>query len=68
MQWITGAEPPQQLADCAHRTWIRFAATGTVDWPRYEQTHRTTMRLDAQPSVVDDPYPTREVWDGVDLY
>ncbi|WP_328394130.1 carboxylesterase/lipase family protein [Nocardia sp. NBC_00416] len=68
MQWITGPNPPQQLADLVHSMWVQFAGTGRTNWPRYEHTRRTTMRLDLQPAVVDDPYPTRNLWDGVDLY
>ncbi|NUP26074.1 MAG: carboxylesterase/lipase family protein [Nocardia sp.] len=68
MQWLTGPNPPQGLADLMHRTWVRFAGTGRVDWPRYEPERRATMRLDLEPAVVDDPYPTRRLWEGVDLY
>lgn len=67
MRWITGPNPPQQLADLVHRTWIQFAATGRVNWARYEPGRRTTMRLDLQPGVVDDPYPVRTLWDGIAL-
>ncbi|MET7770656.1 carboxylesterase family protein [Nocardia sp. NPDC005366] len=68
MQWVTGPNPPQQLADLVHGVWIQFATTGRVNWPRYEPTRRTTMRLDLDPAVVDDPCPIRSLWDGVDLY
>ncbi|QIS16654.1 carboxylesterase family protein [Nocardia arthritidis] len=68
LRWITGPNPPQQLADLVHGAWVRFAHTGRVHWPRYEPTRRTTMRLDVQPMVVDDPYPNRNLWDRVDLY
>ncbi|WP_327148679.1 carboxylesterase/lipase family protein [Nocardia sp. NBC_01329] len=68
MQWITGPNPPQQLADLMHNTWVRFARTGLTHWPRYEPTRRTTMRLDLHPTLVDDPYPVRNLWDEVDLY
>ncbi|QIS20341.1 carboxylesterase/lipase family protein [Nocardia terpenica] len=68
LRWITGPNPPQQLADLTHRTWIQFASTGRVHWPRYEPTRRTTIRLDVHPMVVDDPYPNRNLWEGVDLY
>ncbi|MEU0504604.1 carboxylesterase family protein [Nocardia sp. NPDC005998] len=68
MQWITGPNPPQQLADIVHHTWVQFASTGRVNWPHYEPARRTTMRLDLQPTVVDDPCPVRDLWDGVELY
>jgi para-nitrobenzyl esterase len=68
MQWITGPGPPQQLADLVHGAWVRFASTGTASWPRYDPTRRATMRLDLEPAVSDDPYPTRKLWDAVSLY
>ncbi|WP_280269949.1 carboxylesterase/lipase family protein [Nocardia wallacei] len=68
MHWVTGPNPPRQLADLVHRTWVRFVTTGRVDWPRYEPGRRTTMRLDLEPTAVDDPCPVRSLWDGVDLY
>ncbi|RDI50134.1 carboxylesterase/lipase family protein [Nocardia mexicana] len=68
MHWITGPNPPQQLADLVHGTWVQFVTGGRVDWPRYEPPRRTTMRLDLQPTVVDDPSPVRGLWDGIDLY
>jgi para-nitrobenzyl esterase len=68
MQWITGANAPQRLADLVHGIWVRFAATGETGWPQYERPRRATMRLDLEQAVVDDPYPTRELWHGVDLY
>ncbi|WP_280423592.1 carboxylesterase/lipase family protein [Nocardia carnea] len=68
MQWITGPNPPQQLAGLMHHTWVQFARTGRVDWTRYETARRTTMRMDLHPAAVDDPYPTRKLWEGIDLY
>lgn len=68
MQWITGPRPPQRLADDMHNTWVRFATTGRVDWPRYEPRQRTTRRFDVASAVESDPHPTRVLWRGVDLY
>ncbi|NKY31833.1 carboxylesterase/lipase family protein [Nocardia speluncae] len=68
MQWITGPNPPQQLADLMHRTWVQFAHTGRANWAPYETTRRTTMRMDLRPAAVDDPYPNRHLWDGIDLH
>ncbi|WP_016700832.1 carboxylesterase/lipase family protein [Actinoalloteichus spitiensis] len=67
MRWVTGPNPPQPLADLMHSTWVRFAATGEVPWPRYEPARRTTMCFDADPVVRDDPSPIRATWAGVDL-
>ncbi|MGV0850831.1 carboxylesterase/lipase family protein [Mycolicibacterium phlei] len=68
MQWITGPTPPQRLADDMHGTWVQFATTGRVDWPRYEPRHRSTRRFDVASAVESDPHPTRTLWQGVDLY
>ncbi|NKY50736.1 carboxylesterase/lipase family protein [Nocardia vermiculata] len=68
MQWITGPNPPQHLADLVHRTWVQFIGTGRVDWPRYDTARRATMRFDIESAAVHDPYPTRKIWEGVDLY
>lgn len=68
MQYVTGPNPPQRLADLVHGTWVQFASTGRLDWPRYEPTRRATMRLDLDSGVVEDPCPIRTLWDGVDLY
>lgn len=68
MQWITGQNPPQHLADLMHHTWVQFAHTGRANWAPYEPTRRTTLRMDLRPTAVDDPYPSRHLWDGIDLH
>ncbi|GAA5049844.1 carboxylesterase/lipase family protein [Nocardia callitridis] len=68
MRWITGPNPPQQLADSVHGAWVRFAESGRLDWLQYESTHRSSMRFDLEPTVVDDSCRVRELWEGVDLY
>jgi len=61
-----GQNPPQHLADVMHRAWIDFASHGDPGWPRYDLDRRHVMRLDVQPSVVEDPYAgERALWDGV---
>ena len=61
-----GQNPPQHLADVMHRAWIDFASHGDPGWPRYDLDRRHVMRLDVQPSVVEDPYAAeRALWDGV---
>lgn len=48
-------EPPVGLATRVHETWIRFAATGDPGWDPYEPGRRTTMRIDADWTRIDDP-------------
>ncbi|WP_227982102.1 carboxylesterase/lipase family protein [Nocardia spumae] len=67
MRWLTGPNPPQQLADLVHGAWVQFATTGRVHWPPYEPLRRTTMRLDLEPTVIDDPCPVRTLWEGIAL-
>jgi para-nitrobenzyl esterase len=56
----------QPLADAMHREWTHFIQKGSVSWPRYELTHRPTMRFDATPSTVADPMAARRLlWSGV---
>lgn len=68
MQWFTGPTPPQPLADLMHATWVSFARTGRADWPRYSPEDRAVFRFDTDSALTRDPFPTREIWEGVDLY
>ncbi|MEU6782259.1 hypothetical protein ABZ912_23910 [Nonomuraea angiospora] len=38
-----------------HAAWVSFATTGDPGWDRYDTGHRTTIRIDAEWSLVDDP-------------
>jgi carboxylesterase type B len=63
---LAGPSPPQQLADTMHAAWVAFARNGNPGWPRYDLTHRATMRFDTRSEVVDDPRSTERVlWEGV---
>ncbi len=43
------------------------AATGQPAWPAYTTERRSTMEIDAECSVVDDPYPLeRKLWERLD--
>ncbi|MFD0255109.1 carboxylesterase/lipase family protein [Streptomyces sp. NPDC127113] len=48
-------EPPADLAARTHAAWIRFASTGDPGWDAYGTRRRTTMRIDAEWTPVDDP-------------
>jgi para-nitrobenzyl esterase len=63
---MLGRDPPQSLATAMHAAWVAFAATGDCGWPRYEPTHRLTMRFDTRSNVVRDPLAARlALWSGV---
>ncbi|OZC48358.1 carboxylesterase [Rhodococcus sp. 06-156-3C] len=62
---ITGANPPQQVADDMHRAWVDFVRDGSPGWSRYG-ADRSVMMFGDRTEVVDDPRAsTREVWAGV---
>ena len=62
---LVDENPPQQLADSMHQTWVSFATRGDPGWPRYDLARRTTMRFDVQSEVVDNPASaTRLLWKG----
>ncbi|MFI9600667.1 carboxylesterase/lipase family protein [Streptomyces sp. NPDC052043] len=63
---LTGAHPPQPLADAMHKAWLAFAKTGDPGWPAYETTTRTTMVFTEDPTPENDPRgQERLLWEGV---
>jgi para-nitrobenzyl esterase len=63
---LLGTNPPQQLADTMHATWVAFATSGDSGWPKYDLSRRATMRFDTTSEVVDDPRSAeRALWEGV---
>ncbi|HEY1154747.1 MAG TPA: carboxylesterase family protein, partial [Arthrobacter sp.] len=57
--FLTRGRAPQSLSDAMGNAWGSFARTGTPDtatlaWPPYG-AERTTMILDAEPRLEDDP-------------
>ena len=63
---LLGTNPPQQLADTMHATWVAFATRGDPGWPKYELKRRATMRFDTTSEVVDDPRSAeRALWEGL---
>ena len=65
---FTGGSAPQELATTMHKAWVNFMQTGDpgADWPRYDTAKRSTMLLDAECRVEDDPQgELRTVWDGL---
>ncbi|POX36238.1 carboxylesterase, partial [Streptomyces sp. Ru73] len=56
-------KPPAELAARMHETWVRFARTGNPGWDPYDTERRSTMRIDAEWTQVDDPRSQeRQVW------
>jgi carboxylesterase type B len=63
---LLGPNPPQQLADTMHGAWVAFASSGDPGWLRYDLSHRSTMRFDTTPEVVNDPLAReRTLWEGM---
>jgi len=61
-----GENPPQELADRMHRSWIDFASRGDPGWARYDLDRRAVMRFDGHSETLDDPYAReRALWAGV---
>ena len=67
---MVGDDPRNaSLADTIQGLWVEFATTGVPAaagapaWPRYERAGRTTLIIDSEMSVRDDPYPaSRLTW------
>jgi len=60
---VTGAEPPQELADEIHSSWVRFVANGDTGWPRYDTGTGQVMAFDTISKPVDDPWRAlRTIW------
>ncbi|MFJ2669534.1 carboxylesterase/lipase family protein [Streptomyces sp. NPDC087525] len=56
-------KPPADLAARMHEAWIRFARTGDPGWDPYDDERRTTMRIDAVWTQIDDPRgQERQAW------
>ena len=58
---VTGAAPPQEIADDMHRRWLEFAATGDPGWTAYTPERRAVMTFDLESGVVDDPRSEQRV-------
>ncbi|MFB1044820.1 carboxylesterase/lipase family protein [Streptomyces chrestomyceticus] len=55
--------PPADLAARMHGSWVRFAETGSPGWAPYDTGRRSTMRIDAEWTLTDDPRaPERRAW------
>lgn len=67
---LVGDDPANPaLAETVQQAWVAFArggtptVTGVAEWPQYGRSARSTLILDHQSSVRDDPYPaSRSTW------
>lgn len=72
VDFITGEQGPQPLADAMHRAWLAFAHgadpghEGIPTWAPYDPVGRPTMRFDESCEPLSDPAgDERQLWDGV---
>jgi para-nitrobenzyl esterase len=63
---LVGDDPRNPaLADMIQELWVEFATTGVPvsTWPRYDTRSRSTLVIDHELEVRDDPYPaSRTTW------
>lgn len=69
---LVGDNPPVELSEWMSGAWVEFARRGAPqspalpDWPRYTAESRTTMMLNTEPHVADDPRADiRQFWNRV---
>lgn len=56
-------EPPAGLAARVRAAWVRFARVGDPGWAAYDTRSRSTMVIDREWAVRDDPRgPLRRAW------
>jgi para-nitrobenzyl esterase len=75
VEFFTGADPPQAVADAMHASWIAFAHRGDPNhaglptWPAYNPAARRTMHFDRTSRVADDEHgDVRAAWEGTNLF
>src|SRR6266700_7218948 len=62
---LVGSNPPQQVADAMHASWVAFATNGNPGWPQFDLKRRATMRFDTTSELVEDPLPAEcLLWEG----
>ena len=69
---FVGQDPPAPLAKAMSATWAGFAREGEPGggslgpWPAYGPATRSTMVLEPEPHLEDDPMGAeRALWEGV---
>jgi para-nitrobenzyl esterase len=62
---MVGEDPPGELAQRLHHTWVTFAMTGDPGWAAYSTERRSVMHIAGTWEVLTDPVPDeRQAWDG----
>ncbi len=60
---VIGPNPPQDLADDMHATWVRFAATGDPGWPAFDDSRPVRIFGAGGGSIERDPRgDERAIW------
>lgn len=60
--WLTGPNPPQQLADQMHATWVRFATDGEPGWPAYGAERAVAVFDESGIHQAHDPRGDERIW------
>jgi para-nitrobenzyl esterase len=75
VEFFTGPNPPQAIADAMHQAWIAFARDGDPNhdglpaWPAYVTTARSTMHFNVTSQVShDDHGDVRTAWQEISLF
>ncbi|ABG39401.1 Carboxylesterase, type B [Paraglaciecola sp. T6c] len=57
------AQPPKSLANYMQAQWLRFAKTGSTEWPAYNRVDRAVMEFNNKHQVIHDPNKgVRQLW------
>ena len=63
MEEVAGANPPQEVADAMHGSFVSFVKDMSPGWPEYHAGERATMVFDVPPHVEYDPAALElELW------
>ncbi|MFC4949560.1 carboxylesterase/lipase family protein [Pseudonocardia sp. GCM10023141] len=59
---LTGATPPQALADAMHAAWVAFATSGDPGWEPYGTERKVRSFADTVETVTDPRGELRQYW------
>jgi para-nitrobenzyl esterase len=54
---FAGENPPRELADRIHKTWVDFATDGSLPWAEFDSEHRRVHLLDADETISEPVMP-----------
>lgn len=58
---LVGENPPQELAERIHATWVRFATDGSLPWPEFDREGRHVQRLGENKTIREAAMPAAEL-------